>query len=320
MRALLAFLAILLAPGLAAAQGFPARAVTIVVPYPAGGTIDLVGREAAERLRGPWGQTVLVENRAGASGNIGSAQVARAEPDGHTLLLTTNAPLAINQFTLREMPFDPAADLTPLLLAAVTPIALVVHPSVPAATVAEFVAHARANPGRIGFASSGAGSPHHLQGELFKSAAGIDMQHVPYRGAAPALTDLVGGHVPAGFVTLGLALPHHRAGRLRILAVGEDERSALAPEVPTIGEAVPGYRGAPTGWHAFLAPRGIAPELARRLSADLRQALSGDDTRTRLAAAGIVVTLADAETLARRMREEAAVVRDIVRRIGLQPE
>jgi tripartite-type tricarboxylate transporter receptor subunit TctC len=320
MRAVLALLAVLLAPGLVAAQPFPSRTVTIVVPYPAGGTIDLVGREAAERLRDPWRQAVLVENRAGASGNIGSAQVARAEPDGHTLLLTTNAPLAINQFILREMPFDPAADLTPLTLAAVTPIALVVHPSLPAATVAEFVAHARANPGRISFASSGTGSPHHLQGELFKSAAGIDIQHVPYRGAAPAITDLVGGHVPAGFITLGVALPHHRAGRLRILAVGEDERSALAPEIPTIGETLPSYRGAPTGWHAFLAPRGTPPELAARLSADLRQALSGEDTRTRLAAAGIVVTLGDGAALARRMREEAAVVRDIVRRIGLQPE
>jgi tripartite-type tricarboxylate transporter receptor subunit TctC len=301
-------------------QGFPNRPVNLIIPYPAGGSLDVVGREVAQRLRTSWNQNVVVENKAGASGNIGSAQVAQAVPDGHTLLLTTNAPLVINRFILRDIQFNPAQDLTPLLLAAVTPIALVVHSSVPAMTLAEFIEYARRKPGEVSFASSGTGSPHHLQGELLKSAAQIDIRHVPYRGAAPAINDLVGGHISAGFITLGTILPHHLAGRVRILAVAEDVRSNLAPGITTIGETVPSYRGAPTGWHAFLAPRGISPDLAAKITADLREALSQPETTERLAAAGIVVTLGGVSDLATRMRSESAAVQEIVMRIGLKPE
>lgn len=315
----LAVAAVLLAVAPAAAQ-YPSRPITIVVSYPAGGSIDLVAREVGEKLRIALGQPVLVQNVGGASGNIGSAQVARAEPDGHTLLLTTNAPLVLNQFFLKSMPFDPVGDFEPIIFASVTPIALVVNQAQPVATLAEFIAHAKKNPGAIGFASSGTGSPHHMDGEMFKAAAGVDIRHVPYRGASPAINDLAGGHIQAGFVTLGLVRQLAEVGALRILAVTDDARSDLAPDIPAIGEVVPVYRGAPTGWHGFLAPRGTPADIVGRLNLEIGKALADPDVKRKLRGAGVLTTGGTPADLAALIKRETAVVKELVTKIGLKPE
>ena len=212
------------------AQTYPSRPVTIVVPYPPGGVLDLLAREIGHRLQQSLGQPFVTENRAGASGNIGSAMVARAAPDGHTLLLTTSAPLVFNQFTFKDMPFDPLKDFAPIVATSQGSIAVVVHKSLPVGTIAELIAYAKANPGKLSYGSSGAGSPHHLCGEYLRKLAGIDMVHVPYRGSAPAMSDLVAGQIPMGFITLGAILPQARTGAVKILAITDDVRSTQTPE------------------------------------------------------------------------------------------
>lgn len=236
------------------------------------------------------------------------------------MLLTTNAPLVFNRFILKQTPFDPLRDFEPIIFATVTPIALAVHPSVPASSVAEFIDHAKRHPGEIGFASSGVGSPHHVDGEMLRSLAAIDIRHIPYRGAAPAIADLTGGHVKAGFITLGLISQLAAEGKVRILAVTDDTRSDLAPEIPTIGEAVPAYRGAPTGWHGFLAPRGTPTEIVDRLNAEIDKALADPGVRMRLRAAGILAMGGNPATLTDRIKAETAVVEEQFRQIGLKPE
>lgn len=306
--------------GACAQSSYPTRAITIVVPYPAGGSIDLVAREVGEKLRLAWGQPVIVQNVGGASGNIGTMQVARAAPDGYSILLTTNAPLVLNRFVMKDVGFDPLSDFEPVIVSTVTPIALAVHRSQPFNRVADLIAHAKANPGAIGYASSGTGSPHHFSGELLKSAAGIDIRHVPYRGASPAINDLVGGHVQAGFVTLGLILPHVKAGSLKVLAVVDDARSDLAPDVPTIAETIPSYRNAPTGWHAFLTPRGTPAEIVQKLNAEIGRALADTATRAKLHAAGILVAGGKPAEVTARIKAESGVVKGLAEKIGLKPE
>lgn len=312
--------ALLAAASPAAAQTWPSRQITIVVPYPAGGSIDLVAREVGNKIGPALGQNVVVENVGGASGNIGSAHVARAAPDGHTILLTTNAPLVFNRFVLKQTPFDPLEDFEPIIFATVTPLALVVHPSLPVKSVAEFVDYAKRNPGEIGFASSGIGSPHHVDGEMLKSVANIDIRHIPYRGAAPAITDLAGGHVKAGIITLGLISQLAADGKVRIVAVTDDARSGLAPDVPTIGETLPAYRGAPTGWHAFLAPRGTPAAVVERLNVEIGKALADARVKQQLRAAGILTAGGRPAALTERIKAETAVVAEQFQRIGLKPE
>jgi tripartite-type tricarboxylate transporter receptor subunit TctC len=302
------------------AEDYPARAITLVVPYPAGGSIDLVAREIGHKLHEAWGQPVVIQNVGGASGNIGSAQVARAAPDGYTLLLTTNAPLVLNQFVLKAMPFDAARDFEPVILATLTPIALVVHSSLPVTTLPEFVAFARRNPGKIGFASSGTGSPHHMAGEMLKTAAGIDIRHVPYRGAAPAINDVVAGHVQSGFITLGTILPFAKRGEVRVLAVIEDERSDLAPDVPMIGETVAGYRRASTGWHAFLAPRGTPGPITAKLNERIEAALADPEVKAKLHVAGILTVGGAPGAVTNRIKAEVEVVRALFANSGIVPE
>jgi len=304
----------------AVAQDWPARTITLIVPYPAGGSIDLVGREVGNRLSAALGQSVIIENIGGASGNIGTAHVARAAPDGYTLLLTTNAPLVFNRFVLKQTPFDPLKDFEPIAFAAVTPIALAIHPSLPANSVAQFIDYAKRHPGVVGFASSGVGSPHHVDGEMLKALAGIDIRHIPYRGAASAISDLVGGHVKSGFITLGLILQLAAEGKIKILAVTDDARSELAPNIPTIGETVPAYRGAPTGWHAFLAPRGTPAPIIDRLNSEIGKALANPDVRRRLRTAGVLAAGGRPAELTARIKAETTVVAEQFQRIGLTPQ
>lgn len=318
--ALLAALALLPVASQAHAQAWPTKQIALIVPYPPGGSIDVVAREIAERVGTAIGQSVVVQNVGGASGNIGTAQVARATPDGHTLLITTNAPLVFNRFFMKQMPFDAQADLEPIILSTITPIALAVHASLPVKSIAELVEHARRNPDAISFASSGAGSPHHVAGELLKSVAGIAMRHVPYRGSSPAITDLIGGHVNAGFITMGFILPHAKAGSVRLLAMVEDKRATLLPDLPTIGETLPGYRNAPSGWQAFLAPRATPKPVIARLNAEIGKALGDPRLVALLAASGVQVGGGPPGLVTERIKSETEVMRTLAPTIGIKQE
>lgn len=290
----------------AAAQNYPDRTITIVVPYPAGAITDILARDLAEKLSKKYGQPVVVDNRAGASGNIGSEYVARSKPDGYTLLLTTNAPLVLNKY-FNKMSFDPFKDLQPIVATSEGPNALVVATNVPATTVREFVDYAKANPGKLSFASSGVGSPHHIDGEYLKDIAGIDMTHVPYRGAAPAVNDVVGGQIPVGIISYGNIAQFAKEGKARVLGLVGDTRSPLAPDVPLIVESLPGFVSAPNGWNAVLAPAGTPADIVAKLNKDINEALNDEGLKKRLAAAFYSPIGGSPEALTAKMKKETEV-------------
>jgi tripartite-type tricarboxylate transporter receptor subunit TctC len=300
----------------AGAQDYPERGITIVVPYPAGAITDLVARDIADRLAKKYGRPVVVDNKGGASGNIGSEFVARSKPDGYTLLLTTNAPLVLNKY-FSKMAFDPYKDLQPIVAVSEGPNALVVASHVPAATVSEFLAYAKANPGKLSYASSGVGSPHHIDGEYLKDVAGIDMTHVPYRGAAPAVNDIVAGQIPAGIISYGNIVQFARDGKVKVLGLVGDKRSALAPDVPMIAESVPGFVSAPNGWNAVLAPAGTPAHIVARLNADINDAMNDPELKKRLAASHYTPIGGPPEALTAKMKKEAEVADRLAAKIGI---
>lgn len=264
-------------PLLAPAQPFPTQPVKIVVPFPPGGTTDILARLLASELSRQWGQSVVVDNRAGASGIVFSEQLAHMPPDGYTLMLTATHHV-INPGLYKNLKYDTRTDFTPIAEVASVPNVLVVNPDFPARNVAELIAYAKAHPGKVNFGSSGTGGANHLAGELFKSKAGIDMVHIPYKGASQALNDLLGGQIPVMFDSVPGVLPHIRAGRLRALAVTSLTRSPALPDVPTLDEA--GLKGfEATAWFGLYAPGGMTPELSARLSKDVLKALHSDDIR-----------------------------------------
>ncbi|MDO9711816.1 Bug family tripartite tricarboxylate transporter substrate binding protein [Paracraurococcus lichenis] len=268
-----------------AQPAWPEHAVRLVVPFPPGGSNDIVARLLAEALRERGGQPVLVENRAGAGGNIGADAVAKAAPDGHTLLLAAPGPFAINEHLYRSMPYDPARDLVPVALVAAVPIVLVVPAESPARTLRDLIASAKQAPGRLAFGSSSIGGTNHLAGELLKDMAGIDIVHVPYRGAAPAMTDLVAGRLQFYFDNMPGVLPQIRDGRIRALAVAGAARAAVLPAVPTMAEAgLPGF--AASAWFGLAAPGGTPPALAQRIGEAVLATLTEPSLREKLAAAG----------------------------------
>jgi tripartite-type tricarboxylate transporter receptor subunit TctC len=284
------------------------RPVRLVVPFPAGGAADILARTAAEQLRHLWTQPVLVENVSGAGGNVGAAAAARAEPDGHTLLCSPPGPLTINAALYRQLAFDPEA-----FVLAKVPNVIAVNAALGIATVPELIARARARPEGMSYASQGIGSTSHLTAALFQSLTGTRMVHVPYRGEAPALTDLVGGRVDMMFGNLTAALPHHQAGRLRIIAVADEARSPLLPDVPTAEEAgLPGFRS--TAWFALVAPPGTPALLVARIAATVAEALRAPALRARYAEMGAEpVGRPPAETaafFAEERRRWAAVIRE----------
>ena len=252
-RPLFAFLALTAMVGLASAEPYPTRTVTIVVPFPAGGATDVVARLMGDRLSGSLGKPVVIENRAGANGAIGSAAVAKAEPDGYTLVMGGVNTHAMNDSVMKRPLSNSAADFAPIALIAQIPIAIVMHSSLPVASLADLVAMARAQPGALTYGSSGTGGPHHLAMEMFKSVAKVDIKHVPYRGGNPQLNDLVGGHIKIGVIGFPPVLEHVKAGTLRALAMVEDKRSPMLPDVPTVGEqGFPGF--GVSYWMGLLAP------------------------------------------------------------------
>jgi tripartite-type tricarboxylate transporter receptor subunit TctC len=276
-------LALLALPALA--QVYPARPIRIVVPWPAGGLVDVAARQLGTRLQAALGQPVVVDNRVGAGGNIGADLVARSAPDGYTLVFTTSA-LTINSVLQPRLPFSLTRDFEPLALVAHAPSVLVVGPAIAPQSVKDLVALAKARPGALSYASAGVGSPAHLTGEMFKVMQKVFVVHVPYTGAPAAIADQIAGRVDYQFANAAVALPQIRAGRLKALAVTSATRFAALPEVPTLAEAgVPGFEA--DQWLGLLAPRGLPPPVARRLLEEVNKALVGDDLRSSLAQSGM---------------------------------
>lgn len=284
----LAFQALVFAPVIALAQGNADHLTKIVVPYPAGGPTDVLGRVIAKGLQDKFGRSAIVENRAGAAGNIGSDYVAKSAPDGYTLLVNSGPTMVISQSLFGKMPYDPLKDLAPVTQAVFLPNVLVVRATLPVSSVPELIALLKANPGKYNFASAGAGTVGHMAGELFKQLAGVDMVHIPYKGAAPAMTDLVGGQVDIFFDTIASALPHIRAGSIRALGISSAKGSPLLPGVPTIAEAgLTGFEANPS--FGVFVPAGTPTEIVDQLSSEIARVLGDPDVRHRLEALGMEV-------------------------------
>jgi tripartite-type tricarboxylate transporter receptor subunit TctC len=300
------------------AQGtYPERPITLVVPFPAGGSTDLVARVVAERMGKELGQSIIVENRGGAGGNIGSAAVAKADPDGYTILMGTVATHALNPALERKIPYDIVADFAPVALLVVVPNVLVVNPDFPAKNVQELIALLKEKPGEYSYASSGNGTPLHLSGELFKSMAGVDMVHIPYKGAGPALIDVMGGHVPIMFDNLPSSTEHIRAGKLRGLAVTTAERAPSMPDLPTIAESgLPGYET--YTWNALFAPAGTPKDVIDRLNAAANAAVADPDVQAKLKDVGAVPKGSTPEELASHVQAELAKWAPVVKASGAQ--
>jgi tripartite-type tricarboxylate transporter receptor subunit TctC len=272
----------LIAPPALAQAAYPSRTIKMIVPYPAGGTTDYLGRLVADQIKGGLKATVIVENKPGAATALGAEQVARAEPDGYTLLMATSTTLAINKTLYKNLPYDPVKDFAPIALVAAVPFALIVNPQVPATTLSEFIAYAKATPG-LAFGSAGNGSPQHLGAEMLKSAAGLDIRHVPYRGSVPAMLDVIGGHIPFMLVDLQPALPQMRDGKVRVLGVTTLKRVAAAPEIPTLSESgLPGFEL--VAWQGVVAPAGTPRAIVDALAGQIKSLLDNPATADRFAA------------------------------------
>ena len=305
-----------LAPLVAHAQApYPTRPISLVVPWAPGGTTDILARVLAEPLRAALGQPLVIENKTGASGNTGSAVVARAAPDGYTLLFGVMTTHTANEALIANPPFRGIEDFTPIALLAFVLNTMVVHPSVPAANVQEFIDYARANPGKINYASAGAGSHNHLCGALLERMAGIKMVHVPYRGGAPAVADTVAGNTQLLFSPGAQTLDHVRGGRLKLLAVTETKRSRLLPDVPTVAETLPGYEM--TVWFGAFGPAGMAADLTRRLNAEINRALKLPQIEQRLAAIGVDVVNETPERMAALLATERTQLTKLIKDMGI---
>ncbi|HXF67987.1 MAG TPA: tripartite tricarboxylate transporter substrate binding protein [Burkholderiales bacterium] len=300
----------------AGAQPYPSGPLRIVVPFPPGGGTDILARLIAQKLAESWGQPAVVENRPGAGGTIGSAAVAKAAPDGHTILMMP-AGIAAHPSLYRNLPYDPGRDLAPVSHLASGPLVLVVHPSLPARSVKELVALAKKHPGAINFGSAGAGTLPHLSAELFNSMSGIRMVHVPYKGAGAAVADVLAGRVPVYFMNILQSLSLVKAGKLRALAVTTPERTPIAPEIPAIAEAgLEGYDM--TNWYGMFAPAATRREVTARLSAEVARILRERDIVERLAQDGMVVVASTPERFAEFFARERAKLARVIEAAGIQ--
>jgi tripartite-type tricarboxylate transporter receptor subunit TctC len=301
-----------------AQAAWPSRFVRLVVPFPPGGGTDVVARVLANRLSELWGQQVVIENKGGAGSNIGAEAVARADPDGYTMLVGS-LPLAVNRYIYPSLSYDPDADFAPVTLICLYPNLMVVPNSSPAKSVLEFIAHAKANSGKITFASSGIGTSPHLSGELFKRMAGIQMTHVPYRGVAPALNDVIPGRVDVMFNTMAGVLQQVRAGQLRGLAVSSAQRFPTAPEFPTVAESgLPGFDV--SSWYALFVPAKTPTEIVRKMHADAVAVLAKQPVRDRLAQVGVLVVGSTPEALGTHLKKETELWGPVIKAAGIKAD
>jgi len=310
--------AMVMAASFAHAQTWPAKPVRFVVPFAPGGATDVAARAVADKLTRAFGQQFVVENRAGASGAIGTSEVARAAPDGYTILFAAD-PVTTLHLVLKNVQYDIQRDFVAITQVTTQPLAIAVHSSVPAKTVDEFIALAKANPGKFSFGHSGTGSGQHLSGELFKKLAGIDMQHIPYKGGAPAVQDLVAGQIPVAVLGSTPLIPHHKSGRIKILAFTSKERFSTMPEIPTLHES--GFPGFDTGqWLGLLAPRGASAEVVNRLYAETRKALELEDVKERLLQAALLPVGSTPKEFASLIRSDIERWTRLAAEAGVQPQ
>jgi tripartite-type tricarboxylate transporter receptor subunit TctC len=316
-RSFLLASAVVAMQGTARAQSqWPTRPIRMVIGYPPGGSTDVAGRLLAEQLGRRLGQQVVVENRAGAGGTVGASSVVRAESDGYSLLLAASPEVSIAPVTRKAMPYDPVRDLQPITLVGQVPFFLVVNPNVPAKTLAEFIAHAKANPGKLSYSSFGNNTSNHLAGELFKALAGVDTVHVPYKGSGPSIVDLIGGQVQYTFDTPPAVLEHVRAGKLRALAVATRERLASAPQVPTFAEAgLPGFSGGT--WFGLFAPAKTPRVLIEKLNAETVALLKSPELSKTFADRGIVASPQTPEEFASFVQSEVDKWTSLAAKVGI---
>jgi tripartite-type tricarboxylate transporter receptor subunit TctC len=304
-------------PALAQTSSFPQKPVRIVVPYTTGGSNDVIARLLAQQLQEAWGQPVVVENKPGAAGNIGSSDIAKSAPDGHSLLLTNINIVSMNPGLIANMPFDPQKDFAPISLLGTTALALVVHPSVSANNVRELIDLARKEPGRLNYASSGNGSPQHMSAEMFKAMTKTSLTHIPYKGAAPAINDLLAGQVQVTVGVVNQLMPHIRAGKLKALGVTSRKRLAQMQDVPTLDEAgVPGYES--EIWLGLAAPAATPPAIIEQINQAVRKAMATADVVSKLQAQGIDVLVSSPDQMRQRGLEDLKRWGDIIRTAGIK--
>ena len=304
--------------GAQAHAAYPEKPVTIIVPWAAGGSTDILARLLSEHLTRAMGQSFIVENRSGASGNIGSAYVARSAPDGYTLLVGSMSTHTMNQALFSNMPFDGVEDFTPIAELALVTNTMVVSGSVKANTVAEFIDYARANPDKIAYASAGTGSTNHLSAAMFEKATGLKMTHVPYRGGAPAILDTVADRTQLFFSAGTQTLPHVKSGKIKLLAVTESERSRLLPDVPAVAETVPGYEMAV--WYGAFGPKGMDPALVERLNKEINTVLARPEVISKMEAMAVELRPNTPQAFDKLLRADAAKYGALVKELGIQAE
>jgi tripartite-type tricarboxylate transporter receptor subunit TctC len=300
------------------ASDWPNKPIKFVVPYPPGGPTDLMARLLQPKLQALLGQTVLVDNRGGAAGNIGTDQVAKSGADGHTLLLAASGPMAVNKSLYKTLPFDPIKDLSPVIQISSFPLVLEVHPSLPVSNLTSFIAYLKANPGKVSFASAGSGTPQHLAGELFKVTTGTYMVHIPYRGAGPALNDVVGGQVQVMFDIVASSLQFIKSGRLKPLAVTSKARAQVLPDLPVIGDTVPGFEL--TAWHGIAMSSATPKAVIDKLNGALIKIFSEPEFKTRWQEIGSAVVAGSPESFGQLIRDETQKMSVLVKRSGAQPD
>ncbi len=317
-RTMMLCAAALMAASPAVAQDYPNRPVTLLVPQAPGASSDLLARTLGERMQAALGQPIIIENRPGAGGNIGAVMVARAAPDGYTLMIGTDAMLTSNVFLYKNMGYDPVKDFAPVAIAGMNIICLAVHSSLPVKTMPELIAYAKANPGKLQFGTPGAASPHHLAGELIMQKTGVQIVHVPYRGGGPAANDLIGGHIGMAFLSLSSAVPALPTGKIRIVALVEKTRYAAMPDVPTIGETIPGFEM--SSWLGVFAPAKTPAPIVARLNDTITKIFNDPPVKEKLANLGLVVGSMTPDQLAAVIKDGLEVRGALIKAARIEPQ
>ena len=320
VKPLIALLLAAAAPAVLAqsAANYPDKPVRLVVPFSAGGALDVVGRLLGQKLSEAWGRPVVIDNRTGAGGNIGAEFVAKSAPDGYTLLMSSVTTMAINMSLTPKPPYDFERDFAPVAMNAAAPLALMIHPALPAKSVKEFIALAKARPGELNYFSSGTGTGTHLAAVIFDQMAGVKTMHVPYKGAGQAITDLLSGQMQFAFSTLQLALPHEKTGRVRVLGIGSQKRYPRLPQLPAIAETVKGYEAVQL--YGVVAPRGTPAPIVQKIAGELRNIAAAADVQERLLAQGIAPQPSTPEEFARDISRNIALFGKVIRTLDLKVE